>query len=258
MYFLVSDYHFSKWYTNSMKISEKWFNPVYVCQQSLKAGVALVGLHILVTLVAQSTPLFYWFSLNTEKNIPTIYATLIMYGAAVTLGHLAKQDTPQNPFHWKTLSIVFFVLATDEWFSIHDVLGKAISEAVFAADNPLSGHWTAVYIPLCLIFAISFVPFLLKLPRKTAGWMILSGVLFVTGAILFEEISAPLNHLPLFELAVFEEAFEFAGILLFWHTLNRYSDALGITQSFAKKPLYWVVGFMVIDTLGTTVAPLLR
>ena len=64
----------------------------------------------------------------------------------------AKQDFSKrfNPKYWLFLSVIFFQLSLDEWFSIHDPLGKFIGRLFFPSLDKLFG-WTFVYLFFCII-----------------------------------------------------------------------------------------------------------
>ena len=90
---------------------------------------------------------------------------------------------------------------------------------------------------LVVIFVAAFSRFLIHLPRRTALLFVLSGALYVTGALGFETLSgyhyshSGSKNITYVALQTMEEILEISGTILFLYTLADYAerrfDAMG-------------------------------
>jgi hypothetical protein len=207
------------------------------------------------------------FSVVTEKNIPSLFSTIQLifsgfllngvYHKVLDLGY-----TKTVCRFWKVLSILFYILAFDEWFTIHDTLGKVFSNEMGALGDVLG--WTLLYIILMIIFAIWSLRFLLLLPRAIALGFILSGTVFLLGAIGLEllnrgKVQAIMGLHPdatmAYFIGLFEEAFEMVGIAFFNLLIFQYSFRYLKYDLFLfpYKFLYGMMIFGGIDILITII-----
>ena len=102
--------------------------------------------------------------LVSEKNIPSLFSALqlMLSGSLLYLVYdqSKKKNVPRSICgFWKFLSIIFYILAFDEWFTIHDILGKLFSDGMGGLGD-LFG-WTLLYIILIPLFLLVSIRFLL-------------------------------------------------------------------------------------------------
>jgi hypothetical protein len=125
------------------------------------------------------------------------------------------------------LSFGFLILSIDEATMIHETFGHLYSSAGIGMPIFDSHKWLPFGIAFALVAALVFVPFMLKLPRRTAGRILLAGTIFLTGAIGFEFVGALMIHSEfaargdlIYDLRrITEEAFEMFGIAYFNYIL---------------------------------------
>lgn len=183
------------------------------------------------------------FSVNAEKTIPTWYATLLLFGAAALLALITiikfRQKGPFK-FHWLGLAAVFLYLSMDEGAAIHEIFSDPIQETL----NPsgfLSFGWYILFAPLVAIFVLVYLRFLLQLPGKYRYLFILSGAIYVGGAVFIEAISANRWYLDggltfaYLAIATVEELMEMWGIILFIYTLLSYCMTFQYSFEFAPS-----------------------
>lgn len=179
------------------------------------------------------------FDVNGENNIPTWYSSTTLLLCALLLWVIAEvkhHHGDRYTRHWKGLSIIFMLLSLDETASLHDLLNP-LGTAVNA-----SGFFLFIWVVPGIIFVLSVLlfywRFLMNLPAKTRYLILLSGVIYVFGAIGLEMIGG--NYFDQFvqdDLAAYasgwdgmtmalflavEELLEMMGILVFVAALLSY------------------------------------
>lgn len=92
--------------------------------------------------------------------------------------------------------------------------------------------WYLVYIPVVVVVAAAYVPFLRALPRRTAGLFVAAGALFIGGAIgveLYEAflIGGGASQVTVLLSRAVEETAEMSGVVLFIYALLDHLRALG-------------------------------
>ncbi len=191
----------------------------------LPAALLLLSAHLLVMMY------HYWVSevpwlvrqlvaLDEENNIPTWYSSFLLLAASMVLlvkratvrtggdTGSASQDRKETRF-WSVLAAGFLVLAIDEVAGLHESFHSAIDTL-----------WVWPAALLVAVCGIYFVPLLRRLPRRTMILYVLSGAIFVGGALGVEIIGAPMDADTLtYEITVLvEEGMEMLGVILFIDT----------------------------------------
>ena len=174
------------------------------------------------------------FDLNIEKNVPTFYSSLTLLLSAWLLLVIAMEKLASHqPFakHWLMLALIFLYLSCDEIMVIHERLIVPVGEYLDATGVAYFA-WVIPYGIAVIVFVIAFIPFLLALPRRFRRIFIAAGTIYVTGAIVFESLSAGVYFetkspdTPLFVLLYsVEETLEMTGIVIFIYGLSSYIAA---------------------------------
>lgn len=187
---------------------------------------------------------FNLFNIRTEGNIPAYYSSITILFSSFLLGFISlfRKNNGLSYSLWLILSIIFFYLSIDESVQIHERVGT-LFENNFNFTGYFSWAWVVPYGLLVLIFAIVyFFKFLPTLPRKIFWLFIISGSIYVIGAIGFEMLAAEnYNSTSFSEFlnAVYysiEEFLEMLGIALFIYGLLLYIKE-EITININKKSL---------------------
>ncbi len=166
---------------------------------------------------------------DREFSVPTVYSVLLLFTAALLLAFIAVfKIRAKAPFrwHWVILSLGFFFMAFDEGASMHELLTDPLKGAL-SSDLPgfLSFSWVLIGGLVALLAGLFFVRFVLSLPGRTRNRFILSGALYLSGAILMEMVGgnfADLNgikNLGYNSLVTLEEFLEMTGSVCFIYTL---------------------------------------
>jgi hypothetical protein len=195
-------------------------------------------------LLVQQTKLTWYFdrffNFNYENNFPSFFSSVLLVAAAgilLLLYVISKhQQNNDAKFRWLLLSLVFLFLAIDENIQIHELLAKVVRPRL-ASD--LSGllywAWVVPYFIAFVVIVAYFLPFVLRLPTKTRNLIILSGFMFVFGAVGLELAEGyvykkyGLEHLYNQLLYCVEELLEMTGVILFIHALSNHIAAMNIS-----------------------------
>ena len=113
--------------------------------------------------------------------------------------------------------------------SIHERLTEPVT-ALIGETGVFHYAWVLPYGVLVLIVAAVFSRFLMYLPRRTAFFFVVSGALYVAGALGFETLSGyhysgfgSLN-ITYVALQTVEEILEISGTIMFLYALADYAE----------------------------------
>ncbi|MCH7973247.1 MAG: hypothetical protein IH949_05085 [Bacteroidetes bacterium] len=203
----------------------------------------LVVIVIILTLLSLIGQLYKYFlfegndrylvdliNVDKEKNFPTWFASLNILFCSILLFIISsvKRKTRDSFFyHWFTLSIIFLLMATDEIMQLHEQVITPI-RGLLNTTGYLYITWVIPGILFGILFLVVYLKFLIHLPRQIKVLFIMSGLIYVSGAIGFEIIGS--NHIYYYGqnnisyalLTAGEEFLEMSGILLFTYTLLKY------------------------------------
>lgn len=167
------------------------------------------------------------FNINRESSIPTWYASLLLFGCAVLLGliaHVRALHQPGERRYWRGLAVIFLFLSIDEASEIHERLTEPL-QVMFNASGPLYFAWMIAYVPVVLLFGLVYLRFWLNLPPRTRKLFLLSGILYLGGAVGVEMIGANMwyqdggTSLHYSAVGTVEEFLEMLGAATLMYTL---------------------------------------
>lgn len=181
------------------------------------------------------------FFLDAEFNFPTWYAAISLLICSLFTGLLyclKKAENDPFKFNWLGLSIVFFILATDEILILHEQMISPLRN-VLNTGGFLYMAWIIPAILFGIIFIIAYYKFLASLPVRTRNQFITAGIIFVIGAVGMEAVGGKFlseygqNNLVYSLITQFEELLEMIGIILFIYAIllyfNSYHPAITIS-----------------------------
>ncbi|MEE9578100.1 MAG: hypothetical protein V3W24_00875 [Gemmatimonadota bacterium] len=174
------------------------------------------------------------FNVELEDNFPSSFSALMLLFAGLLLGIIAVfKKTAQASYssHWAILAFGFLYLAVDEATSIHELLHRPTSELLGDYASGIFYYaWVIPGIAFVLLFALTFVKFLLHLHLRTRWLFLVGAILFVGGAIGIEAIGGRYNalhgsdNLTYNMIATLEESLEMAGVIVFIFALLEYIE----------------------------------
>jgi hypothetical protein len=179
------------------------------------------------------------FDVNVENSIPTVFSIFNLLCASILLFVIyshSKIKAERIAFYWLILSLIFLYLSFDEGASFHERLsGFGLFRGTF-----LGPRWIVYGAFFSLAVFLFFIPFLWQIDRRTAALFVLSGSIYLAGALGLEYLGGfPARFEKDFAnqaLRVTEEAFEMYGIALFNCTLFGRIVARNLSVITGSKP----------------------
>lgn len=167
------------------------------------------------------------FDLNGEHNVPALFSSLAIVAAAMLLFVTAFAVRARGRPHfaaWCLLGAVFVFLGVDESVGLHETLNRPVRDAL-QVGGALHFAWVVPYAVLLGGLALLLWRFVLALDSRTRHAFVVSGVVYVTGALLLEMVGSLLwlssgaqSRLYYIETTA-EETLEMLGIALFIRAL---------------------------------------
>jgi len=202
----------------------------------LIASVIVVCLGVVRELVmariGTGTPLkeLRHIALDSELSLPAWYSSMLLFfiaGLLALIGRAARAVADRDAGRWLLLAAIFLAMSLDEAASFHESLMVPLREGL-GLTGILYYAWVVPgAIGVALIGAF-FLPFVLRLPRRTAALIVLAGALFVGGALGMELIGGALEEavtkqsLAYSIVSTIEESLEIAGLTVFVLALVRH------------------------------------
>jgi hypothetical protein len=168
--------------------------------------------------------------------VPTFFSTLLLLIASLILAVIAGlKRVDCDPFsrHWLVLTLVLLAMATDEAAGFHELLIDPMRHA-WNLSGALRFGWVIAGAAFTATYAVLSLRFIASLPAATRSMLVISGAVYVTGALGFEMVDGALyveegvpgrNMLPYMLAMTAEETLEMLGIILFVRTLLAYAQA---------------------------------
>lgn len=182
----------------------------------------------------------FWFrllQLDQEANLPTWFSTGLLTVNAFLLALIAAQRGELSRY-WALLSGLFFALSLDETASLHEAVGRIISRGLQDGEA-VTFFWVLLAGPTVAVLLVYFWRFLKRLPPRTRNLALLSGVIYVGGALIFEAIgwayqaSQGYVWAGYLALTFIEETMEMLGQVIFCYALLDHMARQRIRLSFS-------------------------
>jgi len=192
--------------------------------------------------------LVFMFSVGADGNIPTYYsafALLFSSGLLAFTGYLIRKTGRPMMLYWFALSVIFLFMSIDEMLELHERLIEPL-RSMLGTSGAFYYAWVIPYGMVVGAIGGVYIKFLLHLPRRTAIGFMVSGIVFVTGAIGFEMLGG-----MIFEqtggtdayyvfVQTIEEMLEMVGIAIFIYAITDYIasefDSVTVTLEKIAQP----------------------
>jgi hypothetical protein len=201
---------------------------------ALISGLGRVVRWYLVPPDSLLSRIFLLFDVNLEHNFPAYYSSILLLACAPVLFFIAAAERRRgaaDTAYWTGLGVIFVLLSVDEAVELHGRLNP-IMNRIFGDSGVFYYGWVIAALAGLVVLAVIFLRFLLRLPLRTRALFVLSGGVFVVGAVGLEMaadylMSTTVVHTPrtyalatLFEHS--EEFLEMCGVSLFLYALLDY------------------------------------
>ena len=171
-------------------------------------------------------------SLDREQNIPALFSTLLLVSAAALFAFIAmveRTNESRDFRQWQILAVGFVLMALDENLALHERLIEPMRRLLGGGHMGLLYFaWVVPALVLITALGVYFLPFLLRLPRRTMIALITSAAIYLSGAVgveLFEGLwreGHAYRTIGFHLLVALEEGLEMAGVITLIHTLLRH------------------------------------
>jgi hypothetical protein len=136
------------------------------------------------------------FNMDQEITVPAFYASsALLFCAALTaaISRAGVRGKPGYRGHWMALAVLLVLIALDEATELHESITGPLVEATGLSNALWAGRaWTLIYLPLAIAFGVAFWRFVWRLPHRTRAYLVVAGIVFVTGAAGGELLGTPL------------------------------------------------------------------
>ncbi len=129
------------------------------------------------------------FRMDQEENVPTYFASAMWLVSALLALYVATAEklSRRSYLYWAGLSLIAVYISIDEFTGFHE---RVVNTSV-RGSSPQSFFlsWVVVYVFVVAVVALVYLPFVLRLPKEIRRLIIIAGVIYVVGAMGFEELS---------------------------------------------------------------------
>ena len=186
------------------------------------------------------------FNFDTEANIPTLYSSIALVFASILLATIGVtyKNLKLSYIPWFGLSLIFLFLAIDETASIHEHLTLPTRDFLGTSEL-LFYAWVIPYGIALIVFIAAYSKFLFGLPKKTLILFLISGGIFISGAIGLELLGGREANLNGDGSAIYsfyytcEEFLEMTGIAIFIYSLFTHivEESESMKIEISKEPI---------------------
>ncbi len=151
--------------------------------------IAHLGAEAVRTTVGEGLPdrATAMWHLGEENNIPTWYASLLFALVSLGLafvGVMKYQERDPHWWQWFAIALIPLFLSLDDMAQLHEALSDPLSDE-YGFSGVFRWAWIVVAAPVVLVLAVLFMPFVRRLPRRTAVLLLCgAGITFGGGVIL--------------------------------------------------------------------------
>lgn len=179
-----------------------------------------------------------------EESIPTYFSTINLLLSSVLAFLIYRHEKFSGrsiQYYWLALCLLMLYLSIDEAAGIHENFSRVHRRHGIVLPMFETHPWLLYGILFSAVVGGLFIPFLRSLPKKTAMYLMIAGIVFLIGAIGVEFLGGLMLQTGFTERGslvynlrrVVEEAFEMYGIVIFNCTL--FGEIVERRLSFCLK-----------------------
>lgn len=170
---------------------------------------------------------FTLFNVNTENNIPSLYATLTLFMCAALLFTINAIEEKSWFAKWAFLGWIFLFLGFDENLELHERTMALLRER-YSFSGIFYYAWVLPYGIAVLFLGVQYLSFLIQLPTKVRHHFIAAFVIFISGAVGMEMLGGRHDHL-----------YGHDKILVLYYSIEEFLEMVGIAV-FIKGLLHYI------------------
>ena len=156
------------------------------------ASVATSLLFIILDMPVDNSSLGFLdrFSVDSEQSFPTYFSAVILLLVAILSHQIARyaaRASRREQRYWLALTVIFTLMSFEEIVGFHEGVGALLRRIQPEAGQGLTfNQWIFIGIPLVVLVALVFLPFVRSLPAQTRNLFFLAGAFYVGGSIGME------------------------------------------------------------------------
>ena len=176
--------------------------------------------------------IFSLFTVDFKTSLPTYFNTFLILVALAFLAMITlhlKKIRSQLMYNWMLLTLAFLILSLDENPDVHNFFVRAISKYDDVGHGlALNYAWGMPYGAIAILFIFFLIKFSTTIPKDIAEGFVVSGVIYVLGAIVIGMFGTRILHIHGLHnikhalAASYEESLEMIGLTLFIYFLLKY------------------------------------
>ena len=192
----------------------------------IAAGLAVAHVIVMFLYYRESIGVDDWvhgafFDLDEEESFGTWFsAVILLYAGRLLLRQARSADQEGEPYYrmWLVLAIGFHLMSIDEVVGVHEYVNTVIENT----------RWTTFGAVIVALLGLAYLPFLSALPSKIRFLFIVSGVVYVGGALGVEratdwyDVNDLLDTLAYNLWTAVEETMEMTGVIVFIYALLQF------------------------------------
>jgi len=177
------------------------------------------------------------FNLDAERNYPTWFSSFLLLGCSFLLFVIAGRERAKGTRfarHWTLLAILFLGMSAEEVAGLHELMDSYIRHH---PSVHLSGFlffsWVIPASIIVTVVSLSYLRFLIHLPRRVRSLSLLAGAMYVGGALVMEMAAGKVfevygyDSFPYAVENAAEELLEMLGAIVFLRALLVYIETNG-------------------------------
>jgi len=171
------------------------------------------------------------WNLDEENNVPTWFASMVLalVGFALAFVGLMKyQERDPHYRQWFAISLIPLFLSLDDMAQLHEALSSPLSEE-YGFGGLLHWAWLVVALPVVAVLTVLFLPFLLRLPARTAILLLAGAGITFSGGVILEMFegwrvdASGQGGLLLFLMVTVQEVMEMTGSIIALYAVIDYA-----------------------------------
>lgn len=189
------------------------------------------------------------FGIDFERSVPTWFSATLLVMAAGAVGlcfRWEREHRHRKQYFWLGLMLLLVTMSIDEVAGFHENFSYIVLRYTgYQGSGAFRYRWVLVGIPLVFAVGMVFVPFLLRVRRRTALLLCVSGAIYFGGSVGLEMVASHLRdihdgvktagyHL----VTAIEEYFEMVGASLACYTALEYLRAVRPKKAVPKPRAY--------------------
>jgi hypothetical protein len=185
-------------------------------------SLAGVGRYALIGLVGDASFLgsMTWISIEGEQSLATWWTSVLWACLALLFFEAGYRKLAGRPIGWILLGAGSILLSIDEAVMIHEQFAALTGRWFGYVGGIWATAWVVFAVPIVVACLAATAPLLIRLPRGIALRLLLSGAVFVTGAVGLEmafgsarvDFHLPHHHIVILSMHVIEETLEMLGV----------------------------------------------